>query len=150
MGQKREVVILEPAIPYVVRFLEARRKKLNDHGVKEALVLIPCFNNGEMTCYSESGFRRFVKIIKAEMESEAPEFSLKTFRATYCTALINKDPSLLTSVSRLMGHTNTNTTQRYYAQFGTERAIEDVLKKSPNPYSDVYEPKIEKNIEVTG
>jgi len=50
------------------------------------------------------------------------EFKLKDFRPTYVTMSVERDPNLLPDISTMLGHSDIETTQRYYAQISSDSA----------------------------
>lgn len=61
-------------------------------------------------------------------------FSYKTFRATFCQLHVDRDPRLLSVVSKAMRHTTTKTTELYYGRVRTDRAFAELenLYAAPN------------------
>lgn len=54
------------------------------------------------------------------------EFHLKDFRATFAQTLLDADDTLLQSVSRPLGHTTTNTTEKYYGRIRPDKTFQGI------------------------
>jgi integrase len=115
----RTVTIMPPCRKDVVDFLQEREKLLQFYGRDNATYLIPYLRSGEDRPYSENHFRELKKDIQ---EIAGVDFKLKDFRPTFATMCVAMDPNLLVDVSAQLGHSNVNTTQRYYAQISAESA----------------------------
>lgn len=114
-AERRTVIILPPARPAVLRYLEARRRHILERGLKEKDVeaLIPNLSVGVKGYYTSNFFR----VTKKRIETVAGvEFRLKDFRPTFAQMSLDLNPNLLPDVSTVLGHANLQTTQRYYAQ----------------------------------
>ena len=120
-GRKRTVPILPPARDAVKNFLMARRERLREMSIGEAEPLIPARHGNEVGYYSSNTFRWLKKKVSEAVDRE---FSLKTFRDTYCQQNIDACPELLSDVSRTMGHATTRTTETYYGRIREEQALE--------------------------
>ena len=59
-GKKREAIILPPARPAVIRFLEARKSRLEKLGAN-SVALIPALHDGMAGFYSSNSLRKFKK-----------------------------------------------------------------------------------------
>lgn len=112
-GKKRSVPILSPARPAVLRFLRERKMHLESMGREESVALIPNVNGGADETYSSNAFREMKKTVES---MAGVKFKLKDFRPTFAQMCIDKDPSLLPAVSRILGHESTRTTEEYYAR----------------------------------
>jgi integrase len=77
--------------------------------------------------YSEKTLRHIIGLVKERMEMDprtrGMDFSLKTYRATYCQMLLDLDPSLLPDVSTSMGHSSTQTTEAFYGRVKQGKAL---------------------------
>lgn len=153
-GVKRTVPILPPARPYVETYLRERSALLRNNGVPESQCpqLIPHVNSSEpnkTSFYADNTFRQ----LKREVERMAGvRFKLKDLRSTYAQTLKDRGATIET-ISKLMGHSNTATTERYYARIRDLAAFEEVNRlwetQSPqalgakNPMIGAKNPKIE-------
>jgi len=107
----------------ILRFISARQMRLQSAGVAEGEPLIPRVIDGEVGCYSVSGLRN----IKLRVEQIAGvRFKLKDFRSTFAQRTIDIDPSLLSAVSKALGHRTTITTETYYARIRDAPAIREL------------------------
>jgi integrase len=111
-----------------MRFLKARKERLMKLGVEEASPLVPAFRGGAVSIYSENGFRRLKKIVQSKLPPGFPDFSLKTFRASFCQMNIDRDPSLVSDVSYAMGHASTRTTEAFYGRIKQDKALERIQR----------------------
>jgi len=152
-ARQRTAPILPPARPAVLRFLEARKKRVRAHGVEKTEALIPTWRNGTFKCYESTQFRR----IKSEIEAIASangtpiRFQLKTFRDTYCQQNIDKNPANLSAVSVTMGHATSRTTETSYGRIRIDKALEDLQKQwETNAPSSFNPPVIDKKFDITG
>ncbi len=123
-ARQRTAPILQPARAPLLRYLEAREKRVKEKGIiSEAL--IPAYHGG---FYSSNGFRR----MKAELEAKVNLdldgeilFSIKGFRATFCQQNIDRGVKI-DAVAVAMGHSSTKTTETYYGRMKTEKALAEL------------------------
>lgn len=129
-ARQRTAPILPPAREAVLRFLEARREKLQSKGVMEVEALIPSWYDGRFDFYDSTNFRR----IKSEVERRVSQsgkpikFTIKMFRDTFVQMSIDRDPTLLSQVSVAVGHATTRTTEESYGRISVKRAVSDLNK----------------------
>jgi len=123
-ARQRTAPILPPARAAVLRYLEARKKRITEKGI-ETEALIPAYHGG---FYSSNGFRR----MKAELEGKVNldldgelSFQIKDFRATFCQQSIDRGAKI-DAVAVAMGHSSTKTTETYYGRMRTEKALADI------------------------
>jgi integrase/recombinase XerD len=112
-GVERTVPIPTPARLYVMDYLQQRDEFLRQHNLSECEQLIPRANaKGEAHYYSSNHFRK----LKGEVQRlSGIDFRLKDFRSTYAQLL--KDKGLaIEKVSKVLGHSSTETTERFYAR----------------------------------
>ena len=133
-GVKRTVPVLPPARPYVLEYLKQRSEHLAKYGIPENQCdqLIPRFVRGrkETAYYTLTALH----VLKYEIEAIAGiSFKLKTFRATYGQMNLDRGAKL-DRVSRLMGHSNTATTERFYCRVKDRAAFEEI--------NEIWEEKI--------
>ncbi|MGD0057634.1 MAG: site-specific integrase, partial [Methanomassiliicoccales archaeon] len=127
-GRQRTDPILPPAREAVIRFLKARKDRLRELGLEEALPLMPAYHRGAVGFYSVSKFRELKKIVQSKLPPGFPDFSLKTFRASFCQMNIDRDPSLISDVSYAMGHSSTRTTEAFYGRIKQDQALERIQR----------------------
>ena len=119
-GKKRETVVLPPARPEVLRYLKARERYLAESGLSEAAPLVLKIEDGKAGFYSQNRLR----IIKTKLEeASGVKFTIKDFRSTFTNLCLDKDPSLLSDVSRALGHKDTRTTEAYYVKINVGAAL---------------------------
>ena len=118
-GEKRTVPILPPARPAVLAFLEARKVGLNG---RECDILVPTLRGSALDTYSENVWRRIKRNVAERAALPEQDWSLRSFRETYCQLNIDRDKNLMSAVSKAMGHGSTNTTEKYYGRIRQEAA----------------------------
>lgn len=130
-GKKREAVILPPARPAVLRFLEARKSRLARLGLNSE-ALVPCLCGGRAGFYASNCLRKLKKELEDSINKDSKgdrlEFNWKMFRDTYCQMLIDMNPANLSAISQTMGHATTKTTEEHYGRISNDRAIGDIEK----------------------
>lgn len=125
-AEKRTAPILPPARAAVLRYLEAREKRIKEKGYTTE-ALIPSAHQGG-SFYSSNGFRVIKKSVeeKANLDLDANiTFSIKDFRATFCQQSIDRG-ARAEAVSKAMGHASTQTTETFYGRMRTEKALEEL------------------------
>jgi len=134
-AKEREVVILPQARAATLRFLKARKGYLRVHGLLDAAPLIPSVQNGQAEHYSSNWFR----VVKAKIEREAGvEFKLKDFRPTFTQMCLDRDPTLLSDVSKQLGHSTTRTTEKHYGRIRDRAAFLRLERAFSTPETSGY------------
>jgi integrase len=119
-GKKRETVVLPPARQAVLRYLIARERYLKEAGISGAAPLVLKIRGGKAGYYSENRLR----IIKTKLEkASGVRFTIKDFRSTFTNLCLDRDSSLLSDVSRALGHKDTRTTEAYYVKINVGAAL---------------------------
>jgi len=119
-GKKRETMVLPPARKAVLRYLGARERYLAEVGLSGAAPLVLKIEDGKAGFYSENRLR----IIKTKLEKlSGVKFAIKDFRSTFTNLCLEKDPGLLSDVSRALGHKDTRTTEAYYVKINVGAAL---------------------------
>jgi integrase/recombinase XerD len=119
-GKKRETMVLPPARKAVLRYLDVREKYLAEAGMSGAAPLVLKIEDGKAGFYSENRLR----IIKTKLEKvSGVKFTIKDFRSTFTNLCLEKDPGLLSDVSRALGHKDTRTTEAYYVKINVGAAL---------------------------
>ncbi len=147
-ARQRTELILPPARPAVLRFLKARKAKLRGLGLEEAVPLMPAFYNGKVKHYSATRLRRIKSMVQEWLPNDFPDFSLKTFRASFCQMNLDRDPNLISDVSYAMGHSTTRTTETFYGRIKQDKALERIQKAWEG--CDAKNPLIDRKYEPTG
>ena len=123
-GDFRTVPIPEPLRPRVERFLRARETMIAKKGELTAEPLIPRQCGGPNAYYSENAFEQIaVKVRKVS----GIQFDFRTLRRTYGQSLLNRGVGL-PSVSLMLGHNSTLTTEKYYCRQDADSARLEVLR----------------------
>jgi integrase len=112
-GARRVVSLLPPCREAVTRFLKERDRHITSVGMKESLFLIPNLKGHKDRPYSANHFRKLKKELSLK---SGIDFRLKDFRSTFASICVKKNPSLMPDVSKQLGHTSMEVTQRYYAE----------------------------------
>ncbi|UCE74834.1 MAG: site-specific integrase [Methanomassiliicoccales archaeon] len=121
-GVQRTVPIPPPIRLFVHDFLHERKEYLTQKGFHECEPLIPKITEGKVGYYSSNNFRQLKKEIS---ECSGIDFSLKTFRASYAQMLKDRVASI-ESISKLMGHHTTKTTETYYARIKDSSVFNEI------------------------
>ena len=121
-GQQRNQWVLPFAYPAIHRYLAARTEYLAEHGKTESQNLFPClYYKDDDHPYSEKEFR----VLKALIEKKCGiKFQIKDYRPSWGQLLLDCDSKETGTVSVLMGHASTKTTEQYYARVKNTVAIE--------------------------
>jgi len=122
-GELRVLPIPTPIRSTVERFLKVRSEMLAKKGLLEVEPLIPRMNGDPNSIYSVNHFEKIARDIR---EVSGIEFDFRTLRRTYGQTLINKGVQLQ-SVSLMLGHTTTKTTETYYCRQDMNSAKLEVL-----------------------
>ncbi|MBN1677867.1 MAG: site-specific integrase [Candidatus Thermoplasmatota archaeon] len=124
-GKHRTVPILEHIRPAIEEFLGAREEYLVSHGVNEYEALVPyCTSRGTTRYYTQAEWAK----VKALLEEKSMvQFKLKDFRSTFCQQSIDKGAKL-SSVSKIMGHSNSATTEKFYGRIKDKAACDDIQR----------------------
>ena len=83
-----------------------------------------CTTRGTMRYYTQAEWAK----VKAQLEENSGvRFKLKDFRSTFCQQSIDKGakPS---SVSKIMGHSNSVTTERFYGRIKDKAACDNMQR----------------------
>lgn len=124
-AENRTITIMPQGRPELIDFLKEREQLLRYYGKDKAIYLIPNLKFGRDEPYSSNHFRELKKEVQ---EIAGIDFMLKDFRPTFASLTVEMDSNLLNDVSAQLGHSNTNTTQRYYAQISAESAGTRLVK----------------------
>lgn len=123
-GDFRKVPIPEPLRPKVERFLRARENMIAKKGELTAEPLVPRERGGPNAYYSENSFEQIAVKVR---EVSGVEFDFRTLRRTYGQSLLNRGVAL-PSVSLMLGHNSTLTTEKYYCRQDADSARLEVLR----------------------
>ena len=115
------------------KFLEERKEYLEKHGFDEnSEPLIPKVSqNGKKRgkCWHYNEFWK----LKASLEQlSGVEFKIKDYRATFCQWAIDRGASIA-AVSKIMGHSSTVITERYYGRIRNDVAINEIERAFMEP-----------------
>ena len=149
-ASQRVAPVLPQARKAVMRYLDARKKRLIEAGYEDAEPLLLCMKNGAPSYYSASGLTN----IRKDMERlSGVRFSLKDFRSTFAQRTIDLDPTLLSPVSKALGHKSSMTTERYYARIRDAPALRQIQKayEKAEPVGEIPQnPLIDHHFPPTG
>lgn len=119
-GGPREAPIIPEAIPFLKRYMEARRMRLDACGKKERALIPPISKRGGYLSYNS------INKLKSRVEEDVGfNFDLRMCRRTYGQTLVDRGVSL-EEVQIAMGHANPNTTYKNYCGKRPERVVSDI------------------------
>ena len=121
-GQARWVTVHPDGVPIILKYLEARRIKLEAAKKNADAFFPPIKHNGDYISYSR------VTVLKSMVEEELGiKFDLRKCRRTFGQRAINEGQAIH-DVSLVMGHASIATTQREYADKEQHQASRDMKK----------------------
>jgi len=146
-GQARIVAIRPEAVGIMEQYLEVRKKMVMEK-CPDNLALFPALGGSVDGYFSSNGIRKLKSIVEKEIGTE---FDLRMCRRTYGQKAID-DGLDVESVSVLMGHNTTKTTEDHYCRKRPESAIRgaQTIWMQRLSYPDAKNPKIDFRNEVTG
>jgi integrase len=116
-GKPRNTPIDPRAYPFLKKFFVARMKRVRDREMNTRAL----FPGGQIDGYfAPNTIREFCKNVSKEV---GYDFNLRDCRRTYGQHLINLGADIET-VSKLLGHATTSTTEGYYCSLRQQKAIE--------------------------
>jgi integrase len=129
-------ILRDDLVPKIEEYLAKRTAHLARNNF-DTKALFPNLRNPGTLMYSDNALRQGMR--KLSKICGFP-FSTKTFRATFCTMVLDQDFDLLPSVSFQMGHSNEQTTRDFYnsCKMARSRAKTRVI------YSSVLRPDMTK------
>lgn len=146
-GGPRYIPIRPEAIGIFRKYLRARNKQV-ELNCPNNLALFPALRDKGDGYLSTNGTIELKSIVEKEVGCK---FDFRMCRRTYAQKVIDEDlpPD---SLSLIMGHSSTKTTETYYARKRNESAIRDVQKiwKQGSSIPSAKTSKIELKNEVTG
>jgi integrase len=122
-GRQRTVPIPVPARQPLIDFLEARRNYILslNHDPKMD-ILIPYKQWRNLRVWPDARWRTLKRMISMRT---TVIFSWKDYRSTFCQWAIDRGASLQ-SVSKIMGHSTSNTTELHYGRVKDMKAVDEV------------------------
>lgn len=147
-GEFRTVPIPGPLRPYLARFLRARERMLAGKGLLSVEPLIPKERGDPNSYYSANAFEA---ISSRARQVSGVDFDFRALRRTYGQNLLNRGVQLQ-SVSLMLGHSSTLTTEKYYCRQDASSARLEVLRafEETSRGRIVNPPLIEEKSELTG
>lgn len=129
-GRKRTIAIPTPIRQPFIDFLSARKQYLKELGVKgDSKALIPYKSRRGITHWPDARWRSLKRRIDIASNIH---FSWKDYRSTFCQWAIDRGADLQ-AVSKLMGHTTTQTTETYYGRIKDSPAIAEMNRVFSEP-----------------
>jgi len=119
-GQARTIAIRPEAIGTMNKYLKVRSVKVAEK-CPNNLALFPALRDSEDGYYSSNGIRMMKSLVETEI---GIKFDLRACRRTYGQMAVDEGLDL-DSVSVLMGHNTTKTTETYYCRKRPETAIRE-------------------------
>jgi integrase/recombinase XerD len=146
-GQARTIAIRPEARKIMEKYLKLRSKKIAKKCPNNS-ALFPALRDCGDGYFSSNGIRMIKSIVENEIGTK---FDLRTCRRTYGQKAIDEGLDL-DSVSVLMGHATTKTTETYYCRKRQDTAIREAqdIWKQKTCLPSAVTPKIENKFEVTG
>lgn len=146
-GQARPIPIRPEAIEIIKKYLNLRNKKVMEK-CPNNLALFPVLRKNKDGYFSSNGIRMLKSLVEKET---GMKFDLRTLRRTYGQMAIDEGLEL-DSVSVILGHQTTKTTEMYYCRKQANTAIREAQNIWNYGKSDsgAKSPKIEFKNEVTG
>lgn len=146
-GQPRTIAIRPEAIGIMEKYLRVRNKKVMEK-CPSNLALFPVLRDGDDGYFSSNGIRMLKCVVEKEIGAK---FDLRMCRRTYGQMAID-DGLDVESVSVLMGHNTTKTTEDHYCRKRPETAIKEARANWTRGMSPLgaKTSKIELKNEVTG
>ena len=128
-GEQRTVPIPPLIRSYVQKYLTARAEELGKRKIDYCEQLIPSLHGNKPSYFSDVLFR----LLKDKLEKEAKiHFSLKDFRSSYAQILKDRGVNIEV-VSKALGHSSTETTERYYARIRDSSTFESINEAFEKP-----------------
>ena len=128
--QKRRIGILPALRPAFEVFLKERKTFLEAHGETEQFEALIPYNGIRGIDYWSS---QVLTRLKAEIEERAGiKFKIKDYRASFCQIAIDLGAEL-PAVSKIMGHSTSTTTERYYGRIRDDTAIKEIERAFEEP-----------------
>jgi integrase len=144
-GRQRVVPIPEPLKPTVKRFLRARETRLAEMGMLETTPLVFPRNNPQKHIDGST-----VDDWKRETVARSGvRFSAHGLRRTYGQMLLNRGVNIET-VSMMLGHNSTLTTERHYCRKTADSARLEVIRAMQSPMPTVNPPKLTTDRDLAG
>ncbi len=137
-GKQRTIPIVLPLRPIVQEYLIQRKAHLLQHEIEEAEPLIPHISKqNEVSFYYSTKLSGIARNIAA---STGVQFQIRTLRAS-CAQILKDQGLPIETISKFLGHSNTKTTEKYYARIRDEQMFKDInnLYEKPTPQNNDYD-----------
>ncbi|MEW5937842.1 MAG: site-specific integrase [Candidatus Thermoplasmatota archaeon] len=145
-GSRRTVPIPPPLRTYVLDYLDARRKRLEEIGMQECEALIPNLSPWNTTGepYTAQSILRMKRMVE---ERSGIRFEMRKLRNT-CGQHLKDRGVPIEAISKLLGHASTVTTEKHYARMRDAHAfrlVESAWEQKPiaSIEPDILKPRIE-------
>lgn len=113
-GRKsRSIFLVDPSLSALRQWLSARREVKGVEIGLDAPVFVSLDRPTYGTRLTTEGVRWFINMWLMKCDLKRPGLSCHALRHAHATHVIEKDPGLLLSLSRELGHSNIETTQTY-------------------------------------
>lgn len=133
-GKKRRIGILPVLRPVFTEFLEERKAFLEENGKTEQYEALIPYKGRKGIDYWGSGQ---LNVLKVKISKRAGiQFRLKDYRASFCQIAIDLGAEL-PAVSKIMGHSTSTTTERYYGRIRDDTAIKEIERAFSEPLLEV-------------
>ena len=121
-GMPRTVPIPPMIRPLISRYLDARDSWLREHGIESKALFVSQHNGHRGEHLSSNGIRNMKDYVEKDI---GVPFDLRECRRTFGQRYLDRDVDIET-VSVLMGHSSTRTTELFYGRRKNIKAIEKV------------------------
>lgn len=146
-GEPRTVFIRPEGRELLTKYLRARKIQV-ERNCPMNQALFPTMRDQEDGFFSTNGIEKLKRLVESET---GIKFDLRKCRRTFGQMYLDQDLGV-DSVSVMMGHATTKTTETYYCRKRQEVANREAqqLFQGKMSYPDAKNPKIESRFEVTG
>jgi len=149
-GEPRDIPVWPEARRMLMRYLCMRNELVLRKCPGNAALFPALRNNQGKQHMSSNGLQQMKLLVQ---EDAGIHFDLRKCRRTFCQKALD-DGMLIESVSRLLGHNSTRTTEEYYGRRKLKKAIKEAKQlmrdKTASLSPGAKNPLIESKYEVTG
>ena len=121
-GTARDTAIQPDGIPFLKRYIKARNEKLVNQYITNVEALFPALQDIQKGGDGYFASNSLTKLRSRVTEDSGITFDLRACRRTFGQENVNMGVPL-DAVSRMMGHSNTKTTEKYYCRKTNDTAI---------------------------
>lgn len=149
-GEPRNVALHPDGIPFLQRYIQTRAAMIRKNCPRNEALFPKASKHSGGDSYTQQGFSRLRLIVQKET---GIIFDGRATRRTYGQTGIDQGVPI-DAISRMLGHSSTKTTEKYYCRRSNEAAIAEARKvwgtQPLEPQKKGISPQIEKNNWLTG